>query len=217
MSIILKLKKHLPNCVYTFLRHYYRLYKFNKFRKYGRPKVYAETSKAKERRIREKFFELYCSGKGLDIGYGGDKLLEGSEVWDFEHGDAQFMTTIKNETYDFVYSSHTLEHMPNPQTALKNWFRIVNKGGYLILYIPHRDLYEKKKTLPSSFNSDHISYFLIDIDEAPDTIGIIPLVQRTLLNYEVVYAKECKENYSDPGKDLQSSGEYSIEIVIKKK
>ena len=49
-----------------------------------------------------------------------------------------------NLNYDFIYSSHTLEHMENVEIALSNWIRLLRKGGNLILYIPDRDLYEKK-------------------------------------------------------------------------
>ena len=44
----------------------------------------------------------------------------------------------------------------------------------------HKDLYEKKKTLPSRFSLDHKHYFKIENDEAPDTIGILPLLKRNL-------------------------------------
>ena len=176
----------------------------------------AETNKAKSRREREKFFENYCSGKGLDIGFGGDPITPNAQGFDFEHGDAHFLEGIENESFDFVYSSHTLEHMVDPSAAIRNWFRVVKKGGYLIVFIPHRDLYEKRKTLPSNFNPTHKQFFLIDKDELPDTIGIVPFVKRTLENAEIIYAKECSEGYERISDDVQSRGEYSIEIVIKK-
>lgn len=116
-----------------------------KYRILGRPFRPAETTKARERRIGEGFFKKYCQGKGLDVGYGGDLLAENCKGWDVEHGDAQFLHGIKDSKFDFIYSSHTLEHMIEPQTALKNWWRVLKPGGYLILYIPHRDLYEKRE------------------------------------------------------------------------
>ena len=93
---------------------------------------------------------------------------------------------------------------------------MLKKGGYLIIYIPHRDLYEKKKTLPSRFNPNHTAFFLIDNDEAPDTIGIIPLIKRNLNNYEIIYAKECNEGHTVSDPELHSNGEFSIEVVLKK-
>lgn len=187
------------------------------YRLFGRPYAFAETSKAKQRRLREGFFGKYCSGKGLDVGYGGDPIIPGCAVWDFEHGDAQYLKGLKkDETFDFVYSSHTLEHMVDVEVALMNWWRVLKPGGYLILYIPHRDLYEKKSKLPSNWNWDHKHFFLLDKDESPDTIGIVPLIQRTLSGSEIIYAKECSEGHTVVDPKIHSDGEYSIEVVVKK-
>jgi SAM-dependent methyltransferase len=46
---------------------------------------------------------------------------------------------FENESYDFVLSSHALEHMANPIKALHEWMRILKKGGVLLLCLPDRD------------------------------------------------------------------------------
>jgi len=183
----------------------------------GRPKEQGETSKARQRRTREKFFERYCNGRGLDIGFGGDLLTPNCVGWDFEHGDAQYLKGIIESKFAFVYSSHSLEHMTNPDISLKNWWRVIKRGGYLILYVPHRDLYEKRKTLPSRWNPDHKRFFLLDKDEEPDTIGLTALIQRSLEDFEIIYAKECSEGHTISDPAIHSDGEYSIEVVVKKK
>lgn len=217
MHPITILNKVLPTPVYNLLRRYYRAYLAKKYLKFGRSYVKAETTKAKPRRQKEGFYEKFINGKGLDIGYGGDPIAPDVQGWDFEHGDAQYLATLKDDTFDYVYSSHTLEHMVNAGTALENWFRVVKPGGYLIIYFPHRDLYEKKLTLPSRFNPDHKAFFLLDRDEKPDTIGLIPLIERSLKNYEIIYAKVCDDGYVNPGETEHSLGEYSLEAVIQKK
>lgn len=183
----------------------------------GRPYKACETTKAKGRRVREGFFEKYCDGRGLDIGYGGDLLAKNCKGWDLEHGDAQYLKRIKDSKFDFVYSSHTLEHMVNPSIALKNWWRVLKKGGYLILYIPHKDLYEKKKTLPSRWNQGHKHFFLLDEGEGIDTIAIVLLIRQVLSKYEIIYATECDEGHTITDPEIHSDGEYSIEIVVQKK
>ena len=183
----------------------------------GRKRSYGETHKAHARRVREGFFEKYCQGKGLDIGYGGDPILPGVRGWDFEHGDAQLLKGIDDNEFDFVYSSHLLEHLPDTELSLCNWWRVLKPGGYLLLLLPHRDLYEKKKTLPSRFNSDHEHFFLPDKDDPPDTIGIAPLIRRLFDDGEIIYCNTCDEGYKNPGDEVQSEGEFSIEIVIRKK
>lgn len=182
----------------------------------GRRRNYGETHKARLRREREGFYEKYCHGQGLDIGYGGDPVVKNVRGWDFEHGDAQVLPGIDSESYDFVYSSHLLEHLPDCELALKNWWRALKPGGYLLLYLPHRDLYEKKKTLPSRFNHDHEHFFMPDQDDLPDTLGVIPLLERVLPRHELVYCKVCDEGYVNPGDELPSEGEFSIEAVIRK-
>ncbi len=216
MSLLSLINKIAPRPVWKMGAGIYHYYLKKKYLKGKRPVVHAETSKAKTRRIKEGFFEKYTQGRGLDIGYGGDLISPNAAGYDFEHGDAQYLNELKDGQYDFVYSSHTLEHLPDPALALKNWYRVLKKGGYLILYIPHRDLYEKKKTLPSRFNPNHTNFFLVERDEAPDTVGIVPLIERTLKNYELIYAKECSEGHTITDPEIHSDGEYSIEVVLKK-
>jgi SAM-dependent methyltransferase len=188
-----------------------------RYRIQGRPKSQGETLKAKPRRIREGFFEKYCNGSGLDIGFGGDLLTGNCKGWDIEHGDAQYLEKLGDLEFDFVHSSHTLEHMINPEISLRNWWRVLKRGGYLILYVPHRNLYEKKTTLPSRWNTDHKHFFLLDKDEEPCTIGIVPLIKRSISEFEIVYAKECSEGHTITNPQIHSNGEYSIEVVVKKK
>jgi len=216
MSLLSLINKIAPRPVWKMGAGIYHYYLKKKYLKGKRPVVHAETSKAKTRRIKEGFFEKYTQGRGLDIGYGGDLISPNAAGYDFEHGDAQYLNELKDGQYDFVYSSHTLEHLPDPALALKNWYRVLKKGGYLILYIPHRDLYEKKKTLPSRYNPNHTNFFLVERDEAPDTVGIVPLIERTLKNYELIYAKECSEGHTITDPEIHSDGEYSIEVVLKK-
>lgn len=178
-----------------------------------------ETNKSRNRRIREHFFEKYCTGKGLDICNGGDLITDNVCSWEIENGDAQYLTGVKNESFDYVYCSHGLEHMNKVRVALKNWFRVVKKGGYLIVAIPHRDLYEKKKALPSRWNTDHRHMFLIGKEEAPDTLDISKEIKIALKNfdYDVKYIKTCDEGFSIYDPLIHSNGEYQIEFVIRRK
>ena len=44
---------------------------------------------------------------------------------------------IQGSTYDFILSSHNLEHFANPVKALLEWKRITRPEGALILVLPH--------------------------------------------------------------------------------
>ena len=186
------------------------------YRHIGRRYQALESTKAKGRRLRESFFDSYCSGKGLDIGYGGDLLVPGCFGWDIEHGDAQLLKRLDDSTFDFVYSSHTLEHMVNPVLALRNWWRVLKPGGYLILYVPDRDLYEKRRTLPSRWNRDHKHFFLLNHSEEPDTCSLLHLIEKSITGYHLIFAKECDEGHTISDPEQHSDGEYSIEIVLRK-
>jgi len=201
------------------IKDYIRKVRYNLFGRIpvlGRRASQGETSKAHDRREREGFFKNYCQGKGLDIGYCGDPIVPDVMGWDFEHGDAHYLNGLEKQSFDFVYSSHLLEHLPDIDMALANWDRVLKQGGYMLLYLPHRDLYEKKTTLPSRFNHDHVHFFLPHEDEAPNTIGVESLVKRNFPEYELIYSRTCDEGYVNHGDELPSEGEFSIELVMKK-
>ena len=42
-----------------------------------------------------------------------------------------------NDSLDFVFSSHCLEHLKNWEKALKEWHRVLKSGGIIFLYLPH--------------------------------------------------------------------------------
>lgn len=65
---------------------------------------------------------------------------------------------IADGSYDFLLSSHVLEHSANAIQALSEWLRIVKAGGTLVLLIPHRDGtfdHRRPVTPLSHFLADH--------------------------------------------------------------
>lgn len=94
----------------------------------------------------------FVSGKGVDLGCGLWKLKVPKTGKDFCLGvdggyfsggqdvdvlaDVNKLELFANESFDYVYSSHTLEDMPYPAATLKEWWRILKPGGNLILYLP---------------------------------------------------------------------------------
>jgi SAM-dependent methyltransferase len=129
-----------------------------------------ECSKSVARRLRDSnFCRLYFRGDGVDIGGKPDPLslytelfpgITSVKVWDLEDGDAQFMAGVQDSTFDFVHSSHCLEHLRDAEEGLKNWLRILKPGGYIVAMVPDEDLYEQG-VFPSTFNTDHKATFTI--------------------------------------------------------
>ena len=183
-----------------------------------------ETSKAYKRRLASNWHEKYCQGNGIDIGVGrldsisADPVMPNVLPWDKDDGDATFMANVLDESFDYVYSCHCLEHLSNPYLAIKNWWRILKHEGYLIISVPHRDLYEKKTVLPSNWNHDHKFFFLPIEDDLPYTLGLEKLVKSALMGeiYKIEQLITCDEGWIDVGPNNHSVGEFSIEIIIKK-
>lgn len=122
-----------------------------------------ETKKSFARRCQNGDFKNFFQGKGIDIGCGNAPVTGSCFRFDKIFGnDMAELWNYKDEIYDFVYSSHCLEHFSKPQEVLEQWWRILKPGGYLIVVVPHWVLYEKRQ-FPSPYNSDHKSGFMPDI------------------------------------------------------
>lgn len=117
-----------------------------------------EASKNYNRRIENGDFKKFFAGLGIDIGCGHDPVTPNCALFDKEQGDAQDMSGFLPGAFDWVHSSHCLEHLDRPDVALKQWWRLIRPGGHLIVTVPDVALYEKWE-FPSRFNSDHKHHF----------------------------------------------------------
>ena len=108
------------------------------------------------------FIARFLSGKVIDIGAGADLVAPHAERFDLDDGDANVITRYRPAgVYDAVHSSHCLEHMIKPTAALNEWWALLKPGGYLVVVVPHEDLYEQG-IWPSIFNRDHKTTFRLD-------------------------------------------------------
>jgi SAM-dependent methyltransferase len=188
-----------------------------------------ETSKSIQRRLTDsRFLSQFFVGYGIDIGSGPDSLAQYSELfplcqgirsWDKNDGDAQVMLTVKDKSYDFVHSSHCLEHMKDPIEALHNWERILKPGGHLVMLVPDEDLYERG-VWPSQSNPDHKYTFTIYKKKSwsPVSLNVIDLVVQmncAPVKIELLTGTYRKSlGFTDQTKT--PIGECAIEIVLRK-
>lgn len=100
------------------------------------------------------------AGTGIDIGCGPDPVRPDARRFDLAEGDANDIRTHVHGTFDYVWSSHCLEHMRDVPAALAGWWALVRPGGHLFLVVPDEDLYEQG-VWPSRFNGDHKATFTI--------------------------------------------------------
>ncbi len=132
-----------------------------------------EMSKATKRRYQDPFYHLWAfAGHGLDIGGGDDPLgrwchafarMKSCRTWDKGDGDAQELKGVADGSYDFVASSHCLEHLHDPWLGLTNWVRVVRPGGFVIVTVPDSRMYEGGHW-PSKYNADHKNKFTLGDD-----------------------------------------------------
>jgi SAM-dependent methyltransferase len=52
--------------------------------------------------------------------------------------EASNLNRIPSEKYDFIISSHCLEHCANTLKTVKEWLRVVKKGGVILLVLPDK-------------------------------------------------------------------------------
>jgi ADP-heptose:LPS heptosyltransferase/predicted SAM-dependent methyltransferase len=95
----------------------------------------------------------YTRGKVLDLGSGPWKpfphfiSIDTRDEWtDLPWNpdiimDATRLSIFASNSLDAAFSSHLLQIVDDPFKVLKEWWRVIKPGGYLILYLPHKELY----------------------------------------------------------------------------
>src|SRR4051812_5782282 len=96
--------------------------------------VGTESAKTFDDKMNSGFFTKFMSGTGLDIGGRGynnaDPILPGAKL--VELGDPGYdglHLPYPNNSQDYIYSSHCLEHIADYKTAIQEWLRVVKSGG----------------------------------------------------------------------------------------
>lgn len=84
----------------------------------------------------------FCQGRGVDVGAGKWPLAGAVPVDVASGGSALDLPTGPEPggCWDYVFSSHCLEHLPNPVAAVEHWLARLRPGGTLFLYLPHPDM-----------------------------------------------------------------------------
>lgn len=76
----------------------------------------------------------FCRGVGLDI-CSGRWPLAGARPIDIQRGDDAM--ALPEGKWDYCFSSHGLEHLADPISALEHWMTRIRPGGVLFVYLPH--------------------------------------------------------------------------------
>lgn len=120
----------------------------------------------------------YVKGLGLDIACGPYKVfphsigVDGQAYQSFDNKgpnlvmDCRSLPLFADGFFDYIFSSHFLEHVEDPQAVLAEWWKKIKVGGVLILYLPHKAHYPNCGE-PGA-NPDHKHDFVPD-----DIIGMM--------------------------------------------
>lgn len=124
----------------------------------------------------------YCRGQGIDVVAGRFPFPGAIPVDNEPHLNANDLKRFADSTLNYVFSSHCLEHLDAWKEALREWIRVLKKGGILFLYLPHESMTQWHPNSPW-VGKDHrwipvwqrVSDFLIrqgmvilNIDPGPD-------------------------------------------------
>jgi SAM-dependent methyltransferase len=183
-----------------------------------------ETRKCHVRRFVQGHLQK-MTGHGLDIGGGNDPLrpLDGAcRVWDRKQGDgdARYLSGVAEESLDYVYSSHCLEHLPDPIGALKRWIEVVKPAGYLYVVVPDYDLYEGGKGIRNRFHRSAFSLARQSDPEIPlyNTLDLIRSELRGLVR--LLYLALCDDHFdygrSDCADQTRLGAVCHIEVLVQK-
>ena len=186
-----------------------------------------ECSKALPRRKADwRFSNRWFVGRGIDVGCGPDPLKKEdwpkvSEVvpYDTMYGntDGLFLPEIKDGEFDFLHSSHCLEHLANTRAAMVNWLRVIKPGGFIVCTIPEEFYYEFGRW-PSRFNEDHkVSFTTRSMPIIPGSINLMNFLWRVSADVEHLTLLTEGWDPAKAGQDQTLMGaECSIEFVVRK-
>lgn len=192
--------------------------------------MYEASKAAIRRRLDPVWATHYMRGSAIDIGAGPDglsrqrhlwPLLTSVREWDLPDGDAQLMQGVPDGSYDLVHSSHCLEHMRDPDEALRNWWRILRPGGHLVILVPDEDMYEQG-VWPSTHNRDHKSTWTISkpASWSPASRSLAPLLVQLADDVEILELRSLHATFDWTATRRDQTlgpGECAIEAVVRKR
>lgn len=107
------------------------------------------------------FAQQFCKGKGLDIGGLVGCHFPEAQIVNIVENDGYDAYKLPSGTFDYIFSSHTLEHLPDYIKALEYWKSVLTEDGVLFLYLPHPEM---EYWLPQN-NRKHLHCFYPEMME----------------------------------------------------
>lgn len=106
------------------------------------------------------FAQKLCKGVGVDIGPSkAEWSLPGSIIVESAMTGCHTAQDFPHKNLDYIFSSHCLEHIPEPFKVLEYWITKLKKFGVLFLYLPS---YNQEYWRPWN-NKKHVNIFHADM------------------------------------------------------
>ncbi len=138
---------------YTFEKNDFLHYWKNLYKERGAKAFYQFLNRPHRRSHSRSMIKKYApEGIGLEIGCGAHTIvptdrtilsdafsehgIHGSIAKVFFKGDE---IPYQDNSFSFLISEHVLEHITNPIKNLKEWIRVLDTGGHLFLFLPHKE------------------------------------------------------------------------------
>ncbi len=110
------------------------------FYEYGRVLYPERLTQGNAKEFIEETASKYCQGLGLDIGANIWSFNEAIPIRNDVEQNAYKLDHFEDEHFDYIFSSHCLEHLDKWEFALKLWIKKLKLGGILFLYLPHESM-----------------------------------------------------------------------------
>lgn len=178
-----------------------------------------EAGRSYLQRLRSGFLDRYCGGTlVLDVGFSGydnperKTALPNAIGIDLDYPGYDGITLpFPDGSVDCVFSSHCLEHILFDHAAIRDWYRVLRVGGFIVCMVPSQALYEKKRFLPSRYNADHKRMY------TPATLAASFEQALDVNSFRVRHLAENDRGFNYAlGPETHSDGAYEIEIVVEK-
>lgn len=114
----------------------------------------SETSKQRQHTVQ------FCQGNGCDVASGGDPVVDSAiqielptaEYLHYNSGKAPATPIhwqghahdlpFKNDTLDYLYSSHLIEDYSDWEPLFREWTRVIKPGGFLVILAPEKSRWD---------------------------------------------------------------------------
>jgi len=112
----------------------------------------------------------FCQGNGLDVGAGPWPFAGAQAVELRNGGDAM---NLPSGEFDYIVSSHCLEHLIDPVAAIEHWRTRLKLGGVLFLYLPHPS---QKYWRPQNCRKHRHMFYPDDMAEMLRDLGFVNVI-----------------------------------------